>query len=79
MPVARQQIPNTHQLTNWEAVLYTRSVRQLRDITTKELLEAVFSMWFTPRLYHSTDRIQLVHCSGMERVYTRWLTKENCL
>jgi hypothetical protein len=31
--VARQQIPNTHQWTNWEEVFSTLSVRQLRDVT----------------------------------------------
>jgi hypothetical protein len=38
--VARQQIPNTYQWTNWEVVFSMRSVRQLRDATTGELLEA---------------------------------------
>jgi hypothetical protein len=50
-PVARQQIPITHQWTNWEAVFSTRSVRQLRDATT-ELLEAVFPMRSVPRCYN---------------------------
>jgi hypothetical protein len=39
--VARQQIHNTHQRTNWEAVSSTRSMRQLRDATI-ELLGDVF-------------------------------------
>jgi hypothetical protein len=51
MPVARQQIPNTHQYTNWEVMFSTRSVRQLRDATI-ELLEAVFSMRSVPRCYN---------------------------
>jgi hypothetical protein len=38
MPVARQQIPNMHQWTNWEVGF---STRQLRD-AKKELLERVF-------------------------------------
>jgi hypothetical protein len=38
-----QQIPNTHQWTNWEVVFSMWSVRQLRDATIEELLEAVFS------------------------------------
>jgi hypothetical protein len=42
MPVARQQIPNTHKWSNWEAVFSTQSVRQLCDATIEELLEAVF-------------------------------------
>jgi hypothetical protein len=37
-------------------VLYA-VVRQLRDATI-ELLEAVFTMWSVPRLYHSTDWVQ---------------------
>jgi uncharacterized membrane protein len=43
MPVAKQQIPNTHQWTNWEAVFSTMSVGQLRQATI-ELLVTVFSM-----------------------------------
>jgi hypothetical protein len=50
MPVAKQQIPNMHQWTTWEAVFFTRSVRQLRDATI-EMLEAVFSMRSVPRYY----------------------------
>jgi hypothetical protein len=42
MLVARQQIPNTHQWNNWEAVFSTRSVRELGDATIEEVLEAVF-------------------------------------
>jgi hypothetical protein len=42
-PVSRQQIRNTHQWNNWEAVFSTLSVGQMRDATI-ELLEAVFSM-----------------------------------
>jgi hypothetical protein len=42
MPIARQQIPNMHQWTNWEAVFSARSVRQLRDTTIEELLEQCF-------------------------------------
>jgi hypothetical protein len=38
MTVARHQIPNTHQLPNFEAVISTRSVRQLLDATMGELL-----------------------------------------
>jgi hypothetical protein len=48
--VARQQIPNTQQWTNWEAGFSTPSVRQLRDATI-ELSEAVFSMRSVPRCY----------------------------
>jgi hypothetical protein len=48
-PVAKQQIPNMHQWTNWEVVFSTRSVRELRNATVKELLEAAFSIWTTPR------------------------------
>jgi hypothetical protein len=46
-----QQNPNTHQQTNWEAVFSTRSVRQLRDAKTEELLEAVFYIRSVPRCY----------------------------
>jgi hypothetical protein len=49
-PVVRQQIPNTHQRTNWEEVFSTQSVRQLRA-ETLELLEAVFSMRPVSRCY----------------------------
>jgi hypothetical protein len=48
-PVARQQIPNTHQWTNWEEVFSMLSVIQLLDATIEELLEAVFSMLSVPR------------------------------
>jgi hypothetical protein len=41
--VARQQIPNTHQYTNWEAIFSTRSMRLLRGATI-ELLGEVVSM-----------------------------------
>jgi hypothetical protein len=54
MPIARQQIPNTHQWTNGEEVFSTRSVRQLHDATI-ELLEAVFSMQFV-RTYYKQDK-----------------------
>jgi hypothetical protein len=57
-PAARQQGPNTHQLFNRETVFSTLSVRQLHDAMIGELLEAVFSMWSAPRLYHSIDRVQ---------------------
>jgi hypothetical protein len=53
-PVARQQIRNMHQWTNWEEMFSTRSVRQLRDATI-ELLEAVFSMRYVPRC-HKQDK-----------------------
>jgi hypothetical protein len=36
--------------------------------TMEEMLEAVFSMWSAPRLYHSTDRVELLECNGVERV-----------
>jgi hypothetical protein len=41
-PVARQEIPNTHQWTNLEAAFSTRFVSHLRDATIEELLESVF-------------------------------------
>jgi hypothetical protein len=48
-----------HQLTNWEAVFSTQSVRQLRDATL-ELLKGV-SMRFVPRSYkQDKSRIQLL-------------------
>jgi hypothetical protein len=47
MPIARQQIPNIHQQTNWEVVFSTQSVQQLRDATIEEWLEAV--MWSVPK------------------------------
>jgi hypothetical protein len=30
--------------------------------TIKVLLDAVFSTWFATRLYHSTDRLEIVQC-----------------
>jgi hypothetical protein len=36
--------------------------------TMEIMLEAVFSMWSAPRLYHPTDGVHLVECSGVERV-----------
>jgi hypothetical protein len=60
MPVTRQQIPNEHQLSNWEEISSTRSTRQLRDTTVKEMLEAVFSMRSGPSCYkQDKSRIQL--------------------
>jgi hypothetical protein len=41
MPVAKQQIPNTYQWTNCEAVFSKRSVRRTL-VATIELLEVVF-------------------------------------
>jgi hypothetical protein len=40
-----------YQWTKWEAVFSTLSVRQLRDVTIKELLEAVFSIPSMPRCF----------------------------
>jgi hypothetical protein len=48
MTVARQQIINTHQRNNWEAMFCTQYVRQLRDAKIDDLLEAVFSMSSAP-------------------------------
>jgi hypothetical protein len=50
MLVTRQQVPNTHQWTNWEEVFCMRSVRQLHNATI-ELLEVVFSMRSMLRCY----------------------------
>jgi hypothetical protein len=47
--IARQQIPITHQWTNWKVMFSMTSVRQLRDAT---MLETVFSMYSAPRLYY---------------------------
>jgi hypothetical protein len=38
-----------NQCTNWEVVLSMRSLRQLRDATIEEQLQAVFSITLT---YH---------------------------
>jgi hypothetical protein len=67
MPVAGQQIPNTHEWTNWEAVFFTRSMRQLRDATIDEVLEAVFSM-FSASLDppSSVLLVSVVQCSAVE-------------
>jgi hypothetical protein len=60
-PVARQQIPNTHQCTKLAEVFPTRSVRQLRDATIEELLREVFSVKSVPRCYkQDKSRIWLV-------------------
>jgi hypothetical protein len=56
--VARQQIRNTHQWSNWEAVFSTRSVVQLRDATIEQLGE-VFSMQSVPRLYNEEQLLRL--------------------
>jgi hypothetical protein len=48
--IARQQIPNMHNWTNWE-VFSTRSVRYLRDATIEETLGEVFSVQSVPRCY----------------------------
>jgi hypothetical protein len=50
-PVARQQIPNTHQWTHWEAVFSKRSMQQLRDTIIQELLEDMFSERSVPRCF----------------------------
>jgi hypothetical protein len=47
-PIARQQLPNTHQWTNWEALFSARPLRQLLDSKIEELLEAVFSVRSVP-------------------------------
>jgi hypothetical protein len=39
-----QQIPNTHQWTNWKSVFSTRSMRQLRDASSEKLMGALFSV-----------------------------------
>jgi hypothetical protein len=39
------------------------------------LLEAVFSMWFASRLYHATDRVQLVQLSWLVREGVRGLLR----
>jgi hypothetical protein len=44
MPVARQQIHNMQQWSNWEAVFSMRSVQYLHDTAIEELLEEVFSV-----------------------------------
>jgi hypothetical protein len=51
MPIARQQIPNMHQWTDWEEVFSMQSVWQLHDATIEELLEVVFSVRSEPRCY----------------------------
>jgi hypothetical protein len=47
MPAARQQIPNKHQWTNWEAVFSAKSVRKLHDA----IIEEVFTVQLVPRCY----------------------------
>jgi uncharacterized protein (DUF2461 family) len=56
--VARQHFSINHQWTNWEAVLSTLFVRQLRDPTIEELLTAVFSMQSVPR-YFKQDKFSV--------------------
>jgi hypothetical protein len=61
MPVARNQIPNMHQWTNWEEVLSTHSMQQLYDAAIEELLETVFSMQSMLRCYkQDRSRVLLV-------------------
>jgi hypothetical protein len=65
MTVARHQIPNTHQLPNFEAVISTRSVRQLLDATMEELL--IFCFLCGPcRDVISRQSVELVQLSGVE-------------
>jgi hypothetical protein len=45
-----QQIPNTHQWTNWEAVFSTQYVQRLHDVKIL-FLEAVFSIRSVPICY----------------------------
>jgi hypothetical protein len=57
-PIARQQICNTKQCRNWEALFSTRYVRQLHDATSEELLGEVFSMRSVPRI-HDEEQLWL--------------------
>jgi hypothetical protein len=50
-PVARQQIPNTHQWTNREEVFSKRAVQQLHDAIKELLLRDVFPVRYVPRCY----------------------------
>jgi hypothetical protein len=50
MSIARQQILNTHQWTNWEVVFSMQSVQQVHDTTIEELLGEVFSVWSMSRV-----------------------------
>jgi hypothetical protein len=60
-PVARQQLQK--QTRQWPLL------GSDPQATMEVLLEAAFSMWSAPRLYHATDPVQLVRqCSGVERV-----------
>jgi hypothetical protein len=50
-------------------VFSNRSVRQLRDATIEELLEAVFSMRSVPRCYKQTvNGVSSAELSEVERV-----------
>jgi hypothetical protein len=71
-PVARQQIPNTHQSTNWEEVLSTQPVWQLRGATIEELLEAMFSTRFASRCYNPEKSKRFSQLPSVRRVVGRW-------
>jgi hypothetical protein len=59
--VAMQRILSPHRWANWEAVFFTRPVRQLRAATIEELLGKVFSVRSVPRSFkQDKSRIQLV-------------------
>jgi hypothetical protein len=53
-PIARQQIHNMQQWSNWEAVFSMQSMQYLHDATIEELLEEVFSVWPVPSFYSNT-------------------------
>jgi hypothetical protein len=50
MPVAGQQIINTHKWSNWEVLFSTQSMPQLRDATIEELFGEVFSTLSVSRI-----------------------------
>jgi hypothetical protein len=51
MPVARQQVHNMQQWSNWDAVFSTLLMQWLLGATVEELLGVVFSVQSVPRLY----------------------------
>jgi hypothetical protein len=64
-------LSNGRETNNETKIVYMQQLRDYATVlepllgsgpqtTMNMLLEAVFSVWFDPRLYHSTGRVQLV-------------------
>jgi hypothetical protein len=74
---------NDHETNNETMVIARQQLRKYATVlkpllgsglsaTIEVLLEAMFSMWSTPRLYHSTDRVQLVQYNTVQYSTVQW-------